>query len=111
MQFPYANEVCLDECKKRGIDVFFNMELISVKKNSIGEKIATFRNTISGETIEKDFSSDVINPPSKPVSELVEAGITNSKGLVDVNPYTLQHKRYENIFAFGDCIGINTTRT
>lgn len=67
MKFPYANEVILDECKKRGIDVFFNMELLSVKENSIGEKIATFRNTISGETIEKDFTSAIINPPSKPV--------------------------------------------
>jgi len=66
-KFPYANEVALDECKKRGIDVFLNMELLSVKTNSIGEKIATFRNTITGETIEKDFTSAVINPPSKPI--------------------------------------------
>jgi sulfide:quinone oxidoreductase len=42
---------------------------------------------------------------------LVDAGITNKEGVVDVNPHTLQHKRFENIFAFGDCIGINTTRT
>ena len=31
--------------------------------------------------------------------------------MVDVNPYTMQHKRFENIFAFGDCIGGRTTRT
>jgi len=31
--------------------------------------------------------------------------------LVTVNPYTLQHKKYENVFAFGDCIDANTTRT
>jgi len=82
-----------------------------MKSNSIGEKIAVFRNVDSGETIEKDFFSASINPPSKPVTELVTAGITNSDGFVDVNPYTLQHKRFENIFAFGDCISGNTTRT
>lgn len=31
--------------------------------------------------------------------------------MVDVNPYTLQHGRFENIFAFGDCIKGETTRT
>ena len=110
-KFPYANEVALDECKKRGIEIFFGWEMLSVKTNAHGEKIATFRNVDSGETIEKDFFSAVINPPSKPHSELTTSGITNSEGVVDVNPYTLQHKRFENIFAFGDCIGVNTTRT
>lgn len=31
--------------------------------------------------------------------------------MVDVCPYTLQHKRFNNIFAFGDCIDGETTRT
>ena len=110
-KFPYANEVALDECHKRGIDVNFGWEMLEVKHNSIGEKIAVFRCVDTGKIIEKDFMSAVINPPSKPQAELLSSGIANSQGLVDVNPYTLQHKRFENIFAFGDCIGVNTTRT
>ena len=31
--------------------------------------------------------------------------------MVDVNRYTLQHNVYENVFAIGDCISGNTTRT
>jgi len=31
--------------------------------------------------------------------------------LIDVNPYTLQHERFENVFAFGDAIRGNITRT
>lgn len=61
--------------------------------------------------MEREFNSSVINPPSKPQQALVDGGITNANGLVDVNPYTLQHRRFENIFAFGDCADINTTRT
>jgi hypothetical protein len=110
-KFPYANEVALDECHKRGIEVHFGWEMIKVESSKLGEKIATFRNTETGETIQKDFFSAVINPPSKPCNELLKSGIANAEGVVDVNPYTLQHKRYENIFAFGDCIGVNTTRT
>ena len=110
-KFGYANEVALEECKKRGIEVFFGWEMIKVATNEHGQKIATFRNVDTGVVIEKDFFSACINPPSKPHQELLDSGIANSEGVVDVNPYTLQHKRFENIFAFGDCIGVNTTRT
>jgi hypothetical protein len=41
----------------------------------------------------------------------VDAGITGSDGLIDVNPYTLQHERFENIFAWGDAIRGNITRS
>jgi sulfide:quinone oxidoreductase len=109
--FPYMNEVILDECKKRGIEVHFGWEMKQVKLNEHGQKIAVFKNVDSGEVIEKDFFQAVINPPSRPQQELIDAGLTDGTGLVDVNPYTLQHKKYENIFAFGDCINGATTRT
>ena len=89
MPFPYANEVILDECHKRGIDVYLGYEMLSVRNNELGQKIAIFRNVDTGETFEKDFMSAVINPPSRPHQELVDAGITNDEGVVDVNPYTL----------------------
>ena len=89
----------------------FGWEMLKVHKNALGEKIATFKNVDTSEVIEKPFSHCNINPTSKPHAELVEAGITDSTGMVDVNPYTLQHSRFENIFAFGDCIKGETTRT
>lgn len=110
-RFPYANEIALDECHKRGIDVMFGWEMTKVHTSNIGEKIATFRNVDSGEIIEKPFFSANINPPSVAHQELVDAGITDNTGLIDVNPYTLQHSRFENIFAFGDAIKGETTRT
>lgn len=109
--FPYANEVALDECEKRGIDVMLGWDLLKVHKNAIGEKIATFKNVVSGETLEKPFNHANINPTSRPHQELVDAGITDASGMIDVNPYTLQHERFENIFAFGDAIRGNITRT
>lgn len=110
-RFPYANEIALDECHKRGIDVMFGWEMLKVHFNEIGEKIATFRNVDTGAILEKPFTHANINPPSKTHQNLVDAGIVNSQGLIDVNPYTLQHSRFENIFAFGDAIAGNTTRT
>jgi hypothetical protein len=110
-KFPYANEVALDECHKRGIDVMFGWELKKVHVNDIGEKIGTFVNVDSGETLSKPFTHMNINPPSKAHQELSDAGIVDESGLIDVNPFTLQHSRFENIFAWGDAIKGETTRT
>jgi len=85
--------------------------MIKTYKDNIGQKVAVMKNVDSGETIENVFTHACINPNSEPQSELVEAGITDDSGFVDVNPYTLQHSRYENIFAMGDCIKGETTRT
>lgn len=70
-----------------------------------------FKNVDTGDVIEKEFNTAAINPPSKPHQWLVEAGLTDSNGMVDVNKYTLQHRKFENIFAWGDCVGFETTRT
>ena len=64
--FNYMNEVIMDECNKRGIEVFLGWELQEIKRNDIGEKIGVFKNVDSGETIERPFTSVNINPPSLP---------------------------------------------
>mmetsp|Transcript_6173 Transcript_6173/g.5560 ORF Transcript_6173/g.5560 Transcript_6173/m.5560 type:complete len:128 (-) Transcript_6173:279-662(-) len=61
-EFPYANEVALDECQKRGIDIYFGWELIQMKSNSIGEKVGVFKNVDTQEVIEKEFFTTVVNP-------------------------------------------------
>ncbi|CAI2367828.1 unnamed protein product [Moneuplotes crassus] len=109
--FDYANEVVMDDCHKRGIDVMLGWDLKQVKYNEYGEKIGVFENVDSGETIEKDFMGMSINPPQKPQKEAVESGLTDKNGLIDVNPYTLQHRKYENVFAFGSAANIPTTRS
>jgi sulfide:quinone oxidoreductase len=110
-EFPYANEIALDECHKRNIDVMFGWEMIEVKYNQHEQKIAVMKNVDSGEVIEKDFHTLSITPPSKPHDFLAKSGLTDAQGLIDVNKYTLQHKKYDNIFAFGDAVGFKTTRT
>ena len=110
-KFGYANEVALEECAKRGIDVNLGWELTKIQVNAQGEKVGTFKNVDSGALKEHAFTHVNINPNSVPHKELVDSGISGKNGMVDVCPYTLQHKRYDNIFAFGDCIDGETTRT
>ena len=54
---PYANEVALDECHKRGIDVMFGWKMIKVHMSDIVEKIATFKNVYTGERSMKNHFS------------------------------------------------------
>ena len=108
--FPYANEVALEECAKRGIEVNLGWELLSVREDP-SSKVAVFKNVDSGEVIERDFVGANINPPSRQHQFLLESGVCDSTGMVDVNRYTLQHNTYENIFAIGDCTSGQTTRT
>ena len=110
MQFPYANEVVLEECHKRGIDVMLGWEMIEVKYEG-DAKVAVFRNVDSGETVETPFNHANINPPSGTWDYLKEAGLCDQNGGLDVNKYTLQHNKFENIFGFGDAVGFETTRT
>jgi len=63
---PYANEVALEECRKRGIDVCLGHELTKVHFNSVGEKIATFKDVDTGATLEHAFTHGNITSPSKP---------------------------------------------
>ena len=109
--FPYANEVALEECAKRGIEVNLGWELTKVRMDG-DARVATFKNVDSGEVIDRDFAGASINPPSRQHQFLLDAaGVCDSQGMVSVNRYTQQHTKYENIFAIGDCISGATTRT
>jgi len=37
--------------------------------------------------------------------------LVNSEGWVDVNKQTLQHNKFPNIFALGDCTSLPTSKT
>ena len=42
---------------------------------------------------------------------LAESGLADSTGYLDVNPHTLQHTRYDNIFGIGDVNNLPTTKS
>ena len=71
---------------------------------------------VAKERIEKPYDYLIVIPPMKTADFITEAGLAITKGhtagnWVDVDQYTLQHKRYENIFAIGDCAGIPKGKT
>ena len=47
----------------------------------------------------------------KPYDFIKQSKIADPNGFVDVNKETMQHKKYSNIFALGDCSNIPTSKT
>lgn len=52
-------------------------------------------------------------PPQSVPSVLLDQsnGLTNAAGFVDVNQSTLQHVKYPNVFAIGDCSSTPNSKT
>jgi len=49
--------------------------------------------------------------PTTTHANLTQAGLADSTGFLDVQPDTLRHKKYDNIFGLGDVNNVPTTKT
>ena len=52
-----------------------------------------------------------IGAPMLPYEFLAKSPLVDANGFVDVVKETLQHKKYPNIFAIGDCTNLPTSKT
>src|SRR5207253_1702679 len=57
------------------------------------------------------FSMLHVTPPQKAYPELSPFAGEGSNGFARVNPQTLQHEVYPNVFAIGDCSNAPTSKT
>ena len=47
----------------------------------------------------------------RPSAEIKQSSLVDATGFVDVDKDTLQHKKYQNVFALGDCSNLPTSKT
>lgn len=71
---------------------------------------------VAKERVQKPFDYLFVIPRMTTSSFISDSGLAITKGdvaghWVDVDQYTLQHKRYPHIFAIGDCAGIPKGKT
>ena len=52
-----------------------------------------------------------VSPPFQAPPVLKESSLVDESGFVTVNGKTLQHVKYKNIFALGDCTNVATSKT
>lgn len=127
---PYEKAV-KKQFLKKGLEAKFHHELIEVDTK---EKMATFRHTyeVQGaydkdleeydtvtkvENVTKAYDFLHVTPPMQAHDVVKDSDLSWRKGsngtfgLIEVDKHTLQHKRFENVFAAGDVIGTQYGKT
>ncbi|MDY7578905.1 TIGR01244 family sulfur transferase [Herbaspirillum sp. RTI4] len=87
-----------------GIRLQFNHQLIAVDG---GSKVATFsrkNEEQSKEIIQKKFDMLHVVPPQAPPDFIHASPLSDASGWVSVDPTSLRHSRFSNIYALGDVI-------
>ncbi|CAF4869938.1 unnamed protein product [Pieris macdunnoughi] len=91
--------------ESRGIAVNYKLEL----------KEVTPRNAVfignGGQTVILPYTFMHVTPPMSPPTCLTKCTELASKGYLEVDKHTLQHKRYSNVFGIGDCINTPSSKT
>ncbi|PWA02266.1 hypothetical protein BB558_001594 [Smittium angustum] len=107
----YANSMW-NVANKRGINVNLLHDLVKVDPTT---KEATFKILGDGPNantlVKQKYDFLHVTPPMKPYDFLKNSGLVNKGGFVDVNNETLQHTKYSNIYAIGDCNSAPTSKT
>ncbi|MFV9504361.1 MAG: NAD(P)/FAD-dependent oxidoreductase [Oscillochloridaceae bacterium umkhey_bin13] len=93
---------------RKQIEVRFQHELVEVRGEA---REAIFKQLGTGEQITVNFDMLHVTPPMSAPDVLKHSPLAHSTGWVDVSPYTLQHNRYTNVFALGDCANLPTSKT
>lgn len=105
---PKYAKTLTEVIERKGIDTDYNMDLIEIDGDS---KKAIFQHLETNETMTVDFDMIHVTPPMGPPSFIASSPLADAGGWVDVDPYTLQHQTYKNIFSAGDSSSLPTSKT
>ena len=93
---------------ERNIDVDYRHNLIEINGE---QRKATFENLETGETKTLDYEMLHVTPPMGPLDVIKESDLADKVGWVDIDPTTMQHKKYNNVFSLGDASNAPTSKT
>lgn len=93
---------------RKQIDCRFRHELIEIRPSS---KEAIFKHLDTSETVVIPYDMLHVTPPMGPPQFIADSTLADSHGWVEVDPATLQHKRFPNVFGLGDCSNLPTSKT
>lgn len=94
-----------------GIKVNITNNLVAVNGD---EKTATFETTDADgnkTTVTREFDMIHVTPPQSAPDFIKVSHLSNEAGWLDVNQFTMQHTKYDNIFGLGDCTSTPNAKT
>lgn len=105
-------ENTLKKVVKRGnMKLFFNEKLIEVDGPGKRALFEGFGKDNEGVKTWVEFDMIHVTPPQSAPDFVRNSVLVNQAGWVDVDQFTLQHKKYANIFSLGDASGLPTSKT
>ena len=111
IMFPPSDDfnAALDAiCKDKGIEQNFKHNLTAIDKDN---RVATFTKTDTGDTVQQEFDFLHFVPPQMAPAFVASSSLAHESGWLDVNPNTLQHIKYANVFGLGDICNLATSKT
>lgn len=94
--------------KDRSIETCYGQNLVKVDGET---KIAYFKDSASGEVIEKPFDMIHVTPPMSAPNFVKSSPLANDAGWLDLDKHSLRHNRYSNIFGLGDAGSTPNSKT
>lgn len=101
----------MEYIKRYNAKVNFSHNLVKIDGPS---KIATFEVTSADgqkQRIERSFDMIHVVPPQVAPDFVAQSPLANTAGWVDVDPHTLQHVRFPNVFSLGDAGSMPNAKT
>ena len=96
----------MEYVERYGIDLQFGSKLVAVDGD---KKIATFA-TEQGE-VTREFDMIHVVPPQVAPDVVRNSVLASETGWVEVDDFTMRHKRFANVFAVGDCGSMPNAKT
>ncbi|MFJ7733361.1 FAD-dependent oxidoreductase [Lysinibacillus sp. NPDC097231] len=94
--------------ERKNINARFRHNLIEIKAN---EKMAVFENLDTGTLEEIKYDMIHVTPYMCSPEFIRTSALADENGWVDVDKFTLQHKKYSNVFGIGDNANLPTSKT
>ena len=97
----------MEYVKSYGIALSFGHRLVGVDGDA---NIARFK-TADGTIVERRFDMLHVVPPQKPLAFIASSPIAGQGGWIDVDPATLRHHRFPDVYALGDATDTPNAKT
>ncbi|AWX56285.1 NAD(P)/FAD-dependent oxidoreductase [Brevibacillus brevis] len=103
----YANTLT-NVIRRKNIETRYKHNLMEVRADT---KEAVFENLDTKEQVVWKYDMLHVTPPMKAPDFIANSALADTAGWVDVDPFTLAHKRFPTIFGIGDCANLPTSKT
>ncbi|TLS37274.1 NAD(P)/FAD-dependent oxidoreductase [Pseudalkalibacillus caeni] len=94
--------------ERKQITTNYNRNLVEIIPD---KKEAVFENLKTNEKETMKYDMIHVVPPMSAPDFISQSQLADAQGWVDVDPFTLQHKTYANVFSLGDSSNLPTSKT